>query len=146
MRDAFQACGGVGVGFFFWRCFLKRNIGRTTLPISEKPQTIRVARNQVLKPSMMMPSVMRLVISRPKKVVTRAVPPMRNVALVSAIFTMSGLRTAVVIEKIRTAVRKEMPVIENPSRMSEATKRPSAFARSASINLKNKITMPFDKF
>lgn len=121
-------------------------MGSTTLPMSEKPQTTRVARNQVEKPSMTIPSVMRLVIRRPKKVVTSAVPPMRKVALVKAIFTMRGLITAVTIEKIKTAVIKEMPVIEKPSKMSEATKSPRAFARRASINLKNNITISKNNF
>lgn len=61
----------------FSSVFLNRINGNRTLPNTENPQTIKVAISQVERPEIDIPSVIKLVINKPIKVVTSAIPPIK---------------------------------------------------------------------
>lgn len=94
----------------------------------ENIQIINVATAQVEKPLISIPSVKAWVSSKPTKVVTSAIPPIRYGAFFMASFIMKGPRITVTNVKKRTATKNESPSIEKFLRAMPATKSPIAFA------------------
>ena len=65
---------------------------------------------------------------RATKVFTKPIPPIRNEALVNATLEMNGPNIPDATEKTTTEMINEVKSIEKPSRISDATKSPIAFA------------------
>ena len=91
-------------------------------------QTSRVAASQFAMPPIDMPGTKSCVMKRPKKITTRAMPPMSCGNFLSDIFVTIGPPTDWMIEKIATATIKPVGVMVKPGNRIMANNIPTAFA------------------